>query len=176
MGCIVSRPNRLLQRLTTMSLINKIITQCHFRNCHFFCRFYFADTTEVKNYLLWHNLTGKIMAFIFQLIKHETKHEYFNLDVAQWVEIHSAAIFLYFEHGNFYEMFLTCLGLNLSCSLNNISHHKFWSAISKEPFGVSLVCLLVISYPQNNFWTNQKKVKLNPIQDSEFIKLKRYYW
>ena len=94
-----------------MSNIQNDNTQCHFQNLHFFCKFRFADTT-VKNYLLWHNLTGKIMAFIFQLIKHETKHEYFNLDVAQWIEIHSAATFLYFEHWHFYEMFLTCLGLN----------------------------------------------------------------
>ena len=145
-----------------MSNIQNDNTQCHFQNLHFFCKFRFADTT-VKNYLLWHNLTGKIMAFIFQLIKHETKHEYFNLDVAQWVEIHSAAIFLYFEHWHsaflrdVFHMFRS--KYHLSCSRHDIRHSKFWITISKEPFGVSPVCLLGIFFilTQSNLWTNQNK-------------------
>ena len=161
-----------------MSNIQNDNTQCHFQNLHFFCKFRFADTT-VKNYLLWHNLTGKIMAFIFQLIKHETKHEYFNLDVAQRVEIHSAAIFLYFEHGHFYEMFLTCEGLN---TIWAVGYMISGIPISELPFlknhleWVRFVCFILraISGP-----IGINKAKSNPgfgIHKTKKVLLVEYKW
>ena len=118
------------------------------KSSFFFCRFYFADTTEVKKLPIMTQFDRKNngfhisahqawnQAWIFQLRRCTVNWNPFCSNIP----LFWALAFLRDVSPIFRSKY------HLSYSLPDIRHSQFWITISKEPIGLSRLCLLGIFF------------------------------